>query len=370
MKAGPYRHHFILAFFLIFTTACATSPTKTDTSFVAERWSATLAAFNIDAVFPPRYIQVGDIYLMMVRTPKTKDAEEDKDRYRRRSILLGRADVHAAMQQDMRKMLRLSPAAISNTSGDIFDTEGKVTRFSPTVYPGFNIAAVTESDLGISFPLKIFRSLFGVASSHQLVMSISIPDAEDYELPALEAYDALVHFCAPSRFERRCDRDEKKLNLAITSVLEPDDDVEALTPKIVIITHVFYARQIDYYYSTKAAAGLMAGVSPHWGGSEPLGQSTTSLPSNAKIIPAMSDDIREEVHTLSSQVNDLYKQMAASEAGGSGRVYTAGSEGVRIRQTFDHPVAIGYRGLWIEAKKASSEKERPAPENTERLTAP
>jgi len=61
---------------------CASSPEKTDPTFVAERWSETLAAFNIDAVFPPRYVQPGDIFLIMA--PES-EVEGTQNRYKRRS---------------------------------------------------------------------------------------------------------------------------------------------------------------------------------------------------------------------------------------------------------------------------------------------
>jgi hypothetical protein len=198
-------------------------------------------------------------------------------------------------------------------------------------------------------------------------MSISIPHAEDIELPAFDAYEALLSFCHPPNDSRlrRCDIRTNAMQVFMRSITGVDE-VTKLIPKIMMMTHVYYARQIDYSYLTKEgaalAANVAAAVSPLEMGTKPsvnnvqttgasqappAPQSDSAVGVNGKPT-ASANEAQLEIQALKNQLDDMKKHLGTIGPGGTVKIISAGSKGVLMRQTFDLPVAIGFRGLWIK----------------------
>lgn len=126
----------------------------------------------------------------------------------------------------------------------------------------------------------------------------------------------------------------------------PDDNPEDMQAEIVIVTHAYYARQIDYSYTTEGGAAMLADVTTvidsatTTGDSTPTGNSATSpLPGNAPTnsnIDTRLQDIEKKLQSLKTNT---------TEPNGKLQVLAANSKGAVLRQTFDTPVVIGYRGL-------------------------
>lgn len=410
---------FFIFFVSMVLSGCTSSP-KIDPSFVAERWSRTLDAFNIDTVYPPRYMQPGDIFL--VTEPK-QNATTDENRYRRRSIRLGRADVSKYLKADAALNLQLPSTLETSPTQDIFTYPGKTVRLQSMGFTGFNISSVKESEIGLTSPIGILKSLFGFSNRNNLAMSISVPKAEHLEIPAYDAFIAFTEFCKiPSKIAKNQCRLEKNdaLAMALTSIALDDDTLlkgDALNqnaattrkmietvPKIAFVTQVYYARQIDYYYGTNQGSAFNASAAlikePDAVGPtslsaqpsvtkdavkavststpQPTSATTTTTTTTSTITPvgaaapaptstssgaatttsgtpskgtgdstatdlAKAESLAAE---LQKRLDDIQSKLNGSEQGGMLRVIRATSEGTLLRQTFDTPVAIGFRALW------------------------
>lgn len=328
--------------------------------FVARRWADTLSAFNIDPVFPPRHLQVGDVLLVLI----PEEGQHADDLYQRRSMRLGRAEVRRDLLADMRTNLALPATADKEPAGDIFEPSGKIVSLPPTGYPGFNIAQVTEADLGVAFPVQAFRAVFGLASSHDLVMSISIPQAEDSELPAYAAYRAMEAFCYPKSGGEQCrlsddpSRPSPAMDLFVGNLCKKEERPGTLlAPWVVFVNHVYYARRIDYAYTTKgglafnAAASLAAAAAIDGNGNATDGTSHASTGTTQQGAD-LGSDASKLAKSLQDRLDEADSRLGTT--GGRLRVAYAGSEGTLLSQTFDRPVAIGYRGLWSRAGRPTN----------------
>lgn len=363
---------------------CASSPEKTDPTFVAERWSETLAAFNIDAVFPPRYVQPGDIFLIMA--PES-EVEGTQNRYKRRSVRLGRVDVRPLLKEDAKKSLQLPDTNNTSPTASIFDDKEKEVRLKPLAFNGFNVSMVKDSSAGIAYPIKALKTMLGWNSSDDLVMSISVPNAEHLQLPAIHAFDVLKEFCLDSAGKNeaeknapvnRCDVEYPAIGLAMES-LRPPGSKEKMVASIAVITEVYYARQIDYYYGTRDGWGVFLNAAkealtdkvPATGAvvadgkpaspdakqankaAQPLAvqvvQSTTPPTASDPAAKAQADPYSQnsaQLQAMQKKLDAIQKQLDGQSINGSLRVISMLDQGTLLQQTFPSPLAIGYRALW------------------------
>ena len=98
-------------------SACSSAPV--DTSFVAERWRASIASFDLDAVFPPRHLEPGEIYLVM-NPPDHPDDRAKAYSYHRRALFLGKEDVRASLITVADSALQLPQGSGAKSSPNIF----------------------------------------------------------------------------------------------------------------------------------------------------------------------------------------------------------------------------------------------------------
>jgi len=299
-----------------------------DTSFVAERWATALRQYNITPVFPPHYMQVGDIYLILARPGEKTDANT----FRRYGLWLGRADVRP---QPPEEATDESVPSSTPSSGATRDSSPR-WPLRPTAFPGFNLVQVSDSDVHAGLLTRLFGGAFGASGRGDLIMSVSIPLAEDQELPAIDAELAYKRFCEFKDGQSPCSIDDSRF-AAFLGTLRQTGDPPNLVPIIVILTHVFYARQISYFFSTRseAAFALDTGVFPR--AAATTGPAATTSKESGDHLRAA--DIPATNWPPSST------DAVRSPASASISSLTSTGGGITLNQTFDTPVAIGFRGL-------------------------
>ena len=428
-----------LAFTLLagLLAAGCSAPRKIDPDFVADRWSMTLRAFNIDPIFLPRQVHLGDVYLS---GEPDGDPVSDANRWKRRTIYLGRADVREAIFNDTRSRLRLPGTSVSNPGDNVFEAPATTTLLRPVAFPGFDISEIRESDLAAAFPVKLFRALFGASRTSELVMSVSIPSAEYEEVPALAAWEKFGEFCWKKDVEPVCSANNPVLRHLFNTLKLPTD-TRKLIPRVGIVTSVYYVRQINYFYNTGratafgASASLPASASapqapgaapkpaaaaaadtatatastpasasapssvpssvpssapsspsgtPSAGTGKPSAAATGSAATAAAAAPkpgtgkdsgkgnitdtgtsaeapavdeagetppasasAETARLHAQVQALQKRIDALQQAAGGADKYGAIRVVSSTSEGTALSQTFEQPVAIGYRALWI-----------------------
>ena len=355
------RDSVMYAVIMVLCAACSASK-PLNTTFVAQRWGETMGAYDVTGVFPPRGgINVGDVYVVAdIADPK------DAGKYGRRAILLGRTDLRDQMQREMKTSLNLPPTAASDPVQSIFTSQPTVVDLAPAGFGGLNIATVTDTDLGVSFPVKVFRAVFGASGHSQVVLSVSLPRATHAEVGSLEAYDSLVNFCThskdgitplPNGQKSRCSYDDDGFLTSAWSLANATDDPAKIRPKILLITHVYYASEIDYSYSDQTGVAVGADVSLTAASAAQTASSpASSTQGNATppaAAPASGSDAAAAAATAASNVATQTSTRAEAAiktlgiAGGTLKVVHADLNGADIKQVFPKPVAIGIRGLYI-----------------------
>jgi hypothetical protein len=344
--------------YVIAMTVCAacTSSKPLSTAFVAQRWGETMGAFDITGVFPPRGgVSVGDIYVMA-------DSIDPKDsgQYKRRAILLGRLDLRDQMSHEMSNSLNLPPTAASNPTSSIFASPATVVDLASVGFGGLSMATVTDADLGVSVPIKIFRAVFGASTNSQVVLSVSLPRATHAEVGALDAFESLKYFCthkkdgAPAT-KSRCSYDDDGFLTSAWSLLDDTDDPRKVIPKILLVTHVYYASEIDYSYSDQSGIAMAADVSLTsasvvQGATDAhtavQADKTNTAPQNGASVPAVT---AQSVSSVAAQTSTRAETMveALGITGGTLKVVHADMNGADLKQVFAKPIAIGIRGLYI-----------------------
>lgn len=256
-----FYHRIIYAVTAIVCAACSSSK-PLNTSFVAQRWGEAMGAYDITGVFPPRGgIDIGDVYVVA----DSVDAN-DTGRFKRRAILLGKLDLKGQLQQEMTKGLNLPPTATTNPTKSIFTSPPVIVDLAAVGFGGLNIATITDTDLGVSVPVKVFRAMFGASSSSEVVLSVSLPHASHAEVGALDAFESLKYFCSHNKHGEtirtsRCSYQDDGFLASAWSLLDSTDDPNKAVPKILLITHVYYASEIDYSYSDQSGVAVTADVS-------------------------------------------------------------------------------------------------------------
>lgn len=373
----------------IFLIGC-TVPRKIEPGFVADRWSTTLSAFNIDPIFLPRQVHLGDVYLA---GDISGDPATDANRWKRRTLYLGRASVRDAIQKDTQTRLRLPGSTVANPSDDIFEAPLTTTALRPVAFPGFNVSEIRETDFAAAFPLNLFRMLFGASTSGNLVMSISIPRAEYEEVPGLDAWEAFGNFCWKEGEPPVCAASNVALQ-RLFDTLKLREDKSPLIAQIGMVTSVYYARQINYFYNTGRASAFGASASlvtlapessatsptvatsssstanaapatsataqastkPAGATAAPAGAPATSSATtpapDASVVSAISAStetaaLQQQVQALQTRLDEFQKKAEGADKYGSLRVVSSTREGTLLSQTFEKPVAIGYRAIWI-----------------------
>jgi hypothetical protein len=199
----------------------------------------------------------------------------------------------------------------------------------PTAYPGFNLAQISDSDLHAGLLTRLFQGWFGATGRGELIMSMSIPVAEDQELSATNAELAYEDFCKIRNGRSPCYFDDPQFKIFMGTLRQPGDPAD-MVPIIVFVSHVFYARQITYYFSASNGAAFALGA----GSVLEVGNGKTAKASRAA---SAADVIAADPQALPSGAKVL--------PSGSISAVRAADGGVTLNQTFTTPVAIGFRGL-------------------------
>ena len=308
-----------------------------DASFVAARWATALRQYNITPVFPPHYMQVGDVYLFLAQSGENQ--VPDANAFHRFGLWLGRADVRQQLQNEAASESVLPPS-VGESASDHSTQTLSAMPLRPTAYPGFNLAQISDSDLHAGLLARLFQGWFGATGRGELIMSISIPVAEDQELSATDAELAFEDFCRIRNGHSPCYFDDPQFRRFVGTLRQPGDP-ENMVPTVVFVSHVFYAQQISYYFSASNGAAFALGA----GLVSAVQNGKSARVSRVASATGAAGDLAED---RSAHVQaDI--QVSPAGAGvlpsGSISAVRAADGSITLNQTFTTPVAIGFRGL-------------------------
>jgi hypothetical protein len=350
-----------------------TAHTAVDPHLVVGQWQKTIEYLNIYAVYPPRLVNVGDVFLVPVsRDPQAAVAEVSGPV--NNSVRLTSVDVRGIVKKDWQKHLNL-PATPLNSTGtainlpasstgaaDVFKTRSTFTTLPVAAFPGLNVVHISQGDLGAAFPINVFKTVIAAAFSDQMALSISIPSAFSVELPMADAYTRFVRFCESRATRTMCSPNSKLVDNVAATMNGYDPATDDLD--ILFVTTVYYAQQIQYSFSHDSASAFSAAVSPlatldnqaaaGASVSDTSGASAAAGGAAVNVSVAPSADPAAAAAANLQAVNDriaaINQRLSGMTAGGTVTVASADSQGTVLNQIFPYPVAIGYSAIKFRIK--------------------
>ncbi|HEV7369376.1 hypothetical protein [Arenibaculum sp.] len=333
-----------------------------DPGFVAREWDSSMRELNIYPLFPPREdVQVGDLYVVLA---DAKDGPQDidygtpgiwLDSLLTRDLVEAFYDARANLPQGLPAALGpdgnpvaaggsavtptpLSQVVSATPPDNAYRSADPLGRLRLVQFPAFSLALLDESQIGLAAPSLLGGLLGGIGDSDDLNLSLSVPQAESYALPANALIDLLQKQCAAGKPVI----DPARVALAGDMLRRPGDATG--TPVLTVISEVFYTRTLDYTFSRQSGFGIGAAAGSAATGSQPVPGTDTGSTTDT----AAGTDIEARLAALETQVNGTVSAAGGQTLPGArGSITFAGDRSIRLSQSFERPIAIGYRALFV-----------------------
>jgi hypothetical protein len=203
-------------------------------------------------------------------------------------------------------------------------------------FPGITISHSVRAASSLSAGL----AGFGAARQEQEIEVIRIPVAETFGAPAAAAYDRLDQWCSDAKTKSRCTDDTYARSLLAFAV---DPGVRAVREgeysnplQLRLITRVFLTREIQHQRRQTSARGASGNSS-----GQPRDSTTpsTAAPDGSNVAAHANSDADAAARTAS---------VPAGAQGASGSVSRGDGFDIEIKETFQRPVAFGYRAITFD----------------------
>ncbi|BEU19992.1 hypothetical protein [Paraburkholderia sp. 22B1P] len=391
------------------STGCTPSaPTAQKPDWVSRQWAESMATYNILPIYPPTEdVHVGDIYAYRLDSegvdgnlfrsmkfdyvpmqteleeyygnvpvmPETSDEPASGKIWRQAaasnalkpSATLAAApasDAKHTSSHDAAAHAALHPAAHTRDAApqapqsSVFKPTGTMDKLSLIAFPGFNLAHADVESLAASVPLRFFHAIFGASRRAEGSISIKVAAAETYGVPVVPAFIQLKKYCATQIGQIACTAG------FIRRQLRSIGDVTTATPvAISMINRLYLARSIEYTYEASTAVGaqadlyvtlqraldnqqaLLKDIGAKAASAVAVAGASAPAETTAKLA-----DIKAQLDALLQQIQATNQQFGNSPVPGvSFTVGRMDAQGVSLIQTFERPIAIGYRAVAIPA---------------------
>jgi hypothetical protein len=394
MAKGTMARAAVLAALCV--AGCAQKP---DPGMLVRSWVNSVSQLEIYPIFPPsENVVPGDVFVGRIRPPDVPDNGgwiapaiwfdtikldlpgyyATRPAFRKSAVTFDKD--HEQWQQP--------PEAITRPGG------ADSGRLRLVVFPAFSFASATATQLGLNAPGGTIGGLFGLSSRDELQLSISVPAAEEYGVPArvlLAAFNR--EYAAQPQYYADFRR-------VAGMVAAPGAAPGVGKPVLLLVYRVYFARSMDYNYAARsgfAATGsaTLASLVGTTGKIEAVenqlkalagGGTTPELAAPAAaaaaqprpLDPAAAAKVTALADTLGKLRNDLAaeaQKAVPSVPGATASVVAVSGNTVTLRQTFPRPVAIGYRALTLAAPDpdnggAASGSNTPDPATANRPSVP
>ncbi|MFP3629327.1 hypothetical protein [Burkholderia sp. SIMBA_019] len=371
-----------------------------------DRYGGELWA-SVKLAYVPMNRELEDYYSALPVFPETTDPPSNNAIWRQQEagalVKIGNAEPASDSQTLAPKSLNektkkaQAPSAAGVVARDatppprsVFAPTKVLTKLPLVAFPGFTLARGNLQSFGTSVPLRFFNIVFGASHSNDDKVTISVRGAETYGILSSDAKLALYNFCHDDNTGPICDHRYVESELATLT-----GDAGPKYSAVAMVTRLYLARSIDYTYENASATdasgsvsvllakavsnqqallGLLAAGSGKAasgnGGSQPADAKKAALPSMAgsspdaasapqetsaptgASVPVATDkqnhgdtqSIQSQVASLLASLQTLNQSLGSSAVPGS--TFSIGSiseRGITLVQTFERPIAVGYR---------------------------
>jgi hypothetical protein len=403
MKASK---HLVLCLVGAGLAGCGSS--KPTPGVVAENWSTNTEQLGIQAIYPPRaHFEVGDVFIARATSAGQKLRTSDyvlgsiKIDHIDMSEALYRSAPTVTFESTDTYDDGTTNGPVSTRKALPLTVHNRVIN-SLVAFPGFTFASLAESDVGVNVTSSAIGALFGFGRRSQYSVSYSVPSGETYGVTYLEGrrrFDDVAR-TRYSVTDRQWMRDAAK---ALQSTHSKNSDGSG--PILVFVTDVYLTRSIDVTVSAqdgmsasfstltlsmvelsdkkksledqlaklrKPAQGQAVAPTPTAAPDSNAGEGAGKVrvaddtvatagapakpeqpkPADKPATPPVTasqqteiDKVEAELVQVNAQMRQQVDQIAPDLPGVTGSVVRSSALGVKLRQAFAQPVAIGYRGI-------------------------
>jgi hypothetical protein len=319
---------------------------------IAAAWSSSIEKLGILAIYPPEEdFHVGDIWAV-VANKDYRDYKDKKGPKDSSTPLLGRAVRldHIDLRAEILEGIRNRTATFADTAeikpdekfrkqdaneiGVPANSDSKIS-LTLSAFPGITISHSVRAASALSGGL----AGFGAARQDQEIEVIRIPVAETYGAPAAAAYDRLDQWCRDPKSKFRCTDTYTRslLAFAVDPGVRAVREGEYSNPlQLRLITRVFLTREIQHQRRQTSARGVSGNT---------LGQPrdstapSTAAPDGSNVAAKANSDADAAARTAS---------VPAGQQGASGSLSRGDGVDIEIKETFQRPVAFGYRAITFD----------------------
>ena len=351
---------------------------------VADDWSHTISQFGIEALFPPEEdVQVGDVFAVIKR-PGVFASRAIKLSHVDLTDLLRNSYMQAPVFPDT------APRPLHDydfwpqlpAQADVFSIGGTHRTLSVVAFPGFTIQHDREASAALTpggSLLARVAARFGAGRSNAELETTQIPNAETYGIAALDATGALAEYCgflgqksptASSGATRSNPNPEcteagaRRMlsNVVGCEVWAPPPTGPGAAPasapsyanevEIIMIYRLYLTRSIMHLRSTDSAEAITARVARQ------LREAIATSAEPARGAAAPGEAPGETAAALEQQRQRLLATLdglSGAAPGGGVQVTALDSDHMVLNQTFQRPVAIGFRAVRLQPSPSSGE---------------
>lgn len=360
------RHlrHVVVVSALTLLAGCAPTP---DPGWVSREWSNTARELMLRPIFPPREdFFPGDLHVTFRPMPGATEALS-----RQPAVWFDHVDLDLDGFYATRPAFRRNDAPTYATAGeggtiwrqpgDRMDAAGATAedrqRLRLVSFPAVTFASSSDFSLGLNAPASGFGALLGLARTDRVSFQLTVAAATSAGVPAMHALDRLGTHCRDRDYPERLRAVGHMLGIAA------DDGTERGRAMLVLATEVFYTRALDYSFSTTTGTSAqfqatLAGLAQLAAEAQEIASQLNQLrqgsrpvrgPGAAAPLPGNTDLVAMETRLaeLRTRLDGQARALAPSVPGATTSLVSVSAGTIRVRQSFERPVAIGYRGLTL-----------------------
>ncbi len=343
-----------------------------DAVSVEDEWAKTIRKFGIEPVFPPEEdLTVGDVLAVIVKdnepNPESKDAKiSARTPLLKRAVKLAHIDVRKALRDAYQVVPVFTapsdPRPSTQVAGKASAPPPAVTRYfgeetiqsdlPRAAFPKLKVQGSASANSGFAASLRGFA---GYAIGNTGLEELYLTEVRAYGLPSADAEELLKAYCTNEKTRNVCL--EKTARKHLERIVGDNiyrkyiydkrgNERFAITVDVVMVNRVYLARAIrNLNQSGMAESARVA-----------FGQRTEAAQQSAADPAAAGASAeRVELDAMKKRVADLEKQLSNATGGAAGYGRSHDRESL-LNESFDRPVAIGYRSVRFDTEEDAAAK--------------
>jgi hypothetical protein len=326
-------------------------PAPADMASVAADWSTNIGRLGIESIYPPQEdFEVGDIFAVITDAGKALSTSET---FAGRAVKIWHVDMRSDIE-DAYSELPIFPETLSRptdandvwrqaqTNDSVFASVPHPRHSLPLVtFPAFSIGHARRAEVELGLAESAAGGLFSGSGSSDDTVELKIPLAETYGVASILATGTLKFFCR----EHKPACADTELRTQLSSLVGDAIWNKAIKVEVMLVNRVYLARSIEEFHQSDSAMGTKIKLAAKLKAA--VSELEAQKPSETSGIPAAeADKINKAIDMQVQKLNGLIAETASGVPSGSISVSAADSSSIGMSQTFQRPIAVGFRAIY------------------------